>query len=67
MKSWWILITLLLQVMNIRAELYWGDIINSEQINLDKADLTRPVGAYKKLMEWKLPKLEDRDIYQCLI
>jgi len=67
MKSWWILITLLLQVMNIRAELYWGDIVDSDQFNLEKVDLTRPVGAYKKLMEWKLPKLENRDIYQCLI
>jgi len=67
MRIKWMLLALILGVINIRAELYWGDIINSEQINLDKADLTRPVGAYKKLMEWKLPKLENRDIYQCLI
>ncbi len=48
-----------------QANLYWGDIL--EQVDFEKVDLTRPVGAYKKLMEWKLPKLEVKELYQCLI
>jgi len=66
MKSF-IIFFILIHATVIRADLYWGDVVGADQLDLEKADLSRPVGAYKKLMEWKLPRLENSDIYQCLI
>lgn len=62
-----IVLLMIFNITLIHAELYWGDVVGRDQLNLDTVDLTRPVGAYKKLMEWKLPKLEAKDIFQCLI
>jgi len=49
----------------IHAELILGDIL--EYSNLEELDLTRPVGAYKKLIQWKLPRIDSQRLYQCLI
>lgn len=57
---------LLLQLNCIYADIYWGDVIGKDN-GFDKVDFTRPVGAYKKLMEWKLPRFENQELYQCLI
>lgn len=50
---------------SVQAQMFWGDII--EQVDFDHVDLKRPVGAYKKLIEWELPKREENPIFQCLI
>ena len=48
------------------AQTYWGDIINS--VDLEKVDLSRPVGVYKKLLEWSQPQFEgEKKSFQCLI
>ena len=49
----------------IHAELILGDIL--EYSNLEELDLTRPVGAYKKLIQWKLPRIDSQRLYQCLL
>ncbi len=62
------LITLICQ--SVCAQTFWGDIL--ETVDFNQIDLTRPVGAYKKLMEWKTPEVRvgnnDKNIvFECLI
>ena len=54
-----------IHVQGKKEDIYWGNIRN--QSHLENNDLTRPAGAYKKLLEWKLPQMEKEDIFQCLI
>ncbi len=58
-------ICIFLSISSSYANLYWGDVL--DQSDFEQVDLGRPSGAYKKLMQWKLPQFEKKDLYQCLI